>query len=148
MHIVNRTGRREHEVALLIVGLIAGGGGLLAAGKLTSPVLASLGSGWPTLFFACTFASSCLALVGIFVPLKGVKGLLIEASGLWLQSSAWLFYGLVVVAKLGTDGFIFGVTVCGFALAHIIRAVRIPKEAKAVATVAVAAGIVDPVEEA
>lgn len=144
---MNRSGRREHEVALLVVGLLAGGGGLAAQGEATSPVLASLGAPWATLFFGLTFTSSCIALAGIFLPWRGVKGLLIEGAGLWLQAAAWYGYGLVVLAALGIEGFVFALTVCGIATAHTVRAFRVRKEARAVATLAVAAGIVDPQEE-
>lgn len=144
---MNRTGRREHEVALLLVGLIAGGGGLLSGGATAPPVLASFGTVWVVVYFTATLTSSCIALSGIFLPWRGVKGLLIEAGGLWLQAACWVGYGLAVYAKLGNDGFMFALTVCGFSSAHIIRAVRIPKEARAVAVVAVATGIVDTQEE-
>lgn len=144
---MNKTGRREHEVALLLVGLLAGGGGLLSGGAVAPPTLASFGTVWITVFFTCTFLSSCIALAGIFLHWRGVKGLLIEAGGLWLQAAGWVGYGLVVYAKLGADGFLFALTVCGFSVAHIIRAIRIPKEARLVAVVAVATGIVDTQEE-
>jgi hypothetical protein len=147
VHIVNRTGRREHEVALLLVGLLAGSGGLFSRGAVAPPVLESFGTLWIIVFFTATFVSSCIALSGIFLPWRGVKGLLIEAGGLWLQAAGWVGYGLAVYAKLGSDGFLFALTVCGFSIAHIIRAIRIPKEAKAVAVVAVATGIVDTQEE-
>lgn len=128
-------------MAWLLIGLIAGAGGLVAAGDLTPPTLSKLGAPWSTVFFGWTFASSCIALAGIFFPWHGVKGLLIESAGLWLQSAAWIGYGLVVVALLGTDGAVFALVVCGMSIAHIVRAVRIPGEAKTVAAVAAQAGI-------
>lgn len=138
---MNRTGRREHAVAWLLIGLIAGAAGLIAAGGLTPPTLAKLGPAWSTLFFGWTLVSSCIALAGIFLPWQGVKGLLIESAGLWLQSAAWIGYGLVVFALLGSDGAIFALVVCGMSTAHIVRAVRIPREAKALAALAVKVGV-------
>jgi hypothetical protein len=143
---VNRTGRREHAVALLLVGLLSGLVGLVAQGDVTPPVLGSLGGAWSRVFFACTFLSSLIALAGIFLPWSGVKGLYVEAGGLLIQAAAWTGYGLVVFALLGGDGFVFSVVTCGFSIAHIIRAFRIRKEARTVAAIAVAAGIVDPEE--
>lgn len=138
---MNRNGRREHAVALLVVGLTAGAVGLAAGDTVTPPVLASLGQGWATLFFASTLVSSCITLAGIFGHWKGVKSLLIEAGGLWLQAAAWIGYGLAVFAKIGSEGLVFSLIVLGFSVAHIVRAVRIPKEAKRVATAAVAVGL-------
>lgn len=141
VHIVNRTGRREHAVAWLLIGLIAGAAGLIAAGGLTPPTLEKLGPFWANLFFGWTFISSSIALAGIFVPWHGVKGLLIESAGLWLQSAAWIGYGLVVYALQGSPGAIFAIVVCGMSIAHIVRAVRIPGEARALAALAVQAGV-------
>jgi hypothetical protein len=139
VHIVNRTGRREHAVAWLIIGLIAGAAGL--AGGVTPPTLALLGPLWANLFFGWTLLSSCIALAGIFLRWKGVKGLLIESAGLWLQAAGWIGYGLVVLALVGRGGAIFCLVVCGMSIAHIIRAVRIPAEARSVAALAVKVGI-------
>lgn len=140
---MNRTGRREHEVALLLVGFLSGLGGLLAGPDVTPPVLAAIGGIWPKVFFAGTFLSSCIALAGIFLPWSGVKSLYIEASGLWLQAAAWSGYGLVAFAILGSNGFIFMLVTCGFSLAHIVRAFRIRKEARTVAAIAVVAGLIE-----
>lgn len=141
VRIVNKNGRREHAVALLLVGLTAGAVGLAAGGRATPPVLESLGPGWANLVFGATLASSCITLIGIFGRWSGVKSLLIEASGLWLQAAAWTGYGLTVFAKLGGDGLIFSLVTVGFSIAHIVRAVRIPPEARNLATAAAAVGI-------
>jgi hypothetical protein len=148
--IVNRSGRREHEIAMLAVGLFGGAGGLLGElftdDGVTPPVLASLGPGWALVFFGATLVSSCIALSGIFLPWRRLMGLHIEASGLWLQSAAWIGYGLVVFAKLGTDGFLFTLLVCFLSIAHILRALRIPGEARVIAQAAIAVGLGDELE--
>ncbi len=141
MQIVNLTGRREHAVAWLLIGLLAGAGGLLAGGDITPPTLARLGPFWSNLFFAWTFLSSCIALAGIFIRWHGVKGLLIERAGWLLQAAAWIGYGLVVPALVGMDGAVFSLVVCGMSIAHPIRAFRLPADANHLATLAVQAHV-------
>jgi hypothetical protein len=147
VRIVNKNGRREHAIALLGAGLVVGAVGLIGGPRVTPPVLRSLGCMWPEgpmwahLFFAATLVSSLITLAGIFGRWSGVKSLLIEAGGWWLQAAAWLGYGLAVFAKLGADGVIFALVVVCFSVAHIVRAVRIPGEAKRLATAVVVAGL-------
>lgn len=144
---MNKNGRREHAVALLGAGLVVGAVGLIGGSRVTPPVLRSLGCiwengpSWASLFFGATLVSSLITLAGIFGRWSGVKSLLIEAGGWWLQAAAWLGYGLAVFAKLGAEGAVFTLVVVCFSIAHIVRAARIPAEARGLATAAVAVGL-------
>lgn len=142
---MNRSGRTDHEVCLLAVGLIVGAGGLiLVPGTRTMEAIGF----WGVLFFALTLASSCIALAGIFLPWRGVKGFYIEAGGLWFQAAAWSGYGLATIAVVGWESaFIFATTAIGLSVGHVLRARRIPGQAKQIAAAAALAASLEVQEE-
>lgn len=145
--LVNRAGRHPHEVALLAVCIIFGPVGLVAKDEVSGGALQALSDPLGYAFFGLMVVGAALGLAGLFLPFKGVKGPLVERSGLWMLSSVWYAYGLLALATSGLRALGFALVVIGFATANIYLAVKvIPEYIQAIAHAAAQANVLDELE--
>lgn len=141
---VNRGGRHPHEAALLVVCVLSGVAGLLAFERIASPTVRTLPVVVAYMWFATMAVGGLITLTGLFLPLSGIKGPLVERSGLLILAAIWYGYGLVVLASAGLQGLVFCLVVSGFATANMVRAlVGIPADIKAMVAAAALTHTVD-----
>lgn len=144
---MNRAGRHPHEVALLSVCLIFGPVGLIAKDEVSGTAIQSLPGVLGYLFFVLMTLGAGMGIAGLFLPFKGVKGPLVERTGLWLLSLVWYVYALLALAKSGLHALGFALVLAGFATANVYLAVkRIPEYIQAIALAAAKANVLDELE--
>jgi hypothetical protein len=145
--LVNRAGRHPHEVALLSVCLVFGPVGLIAKDKVSGTAIQSLPGVLGYLFFVLMTLGAGMGVAGLFLPFKGVKGPLVERTGLWLLSLVWYVYALLALATSGLRALGFALVLAGFATANVYLAVkRIPEYIQAIALAAAKANVLDELE--
>lgn len=145
--LVNRAGRHPHEVALLSVCLVFGPVGLAAKDKVSGAAIQSLPDALGYAFFALMLLGAAMGMAGLFLPFKGVKGPLVERTGLWLLTLVWYVYALLGLATTGLRALGFALVLVGFGTANIYLAVkRIPEYIQAIADAAAKANILDELE--
>lgn len=132
--LVNRAGRHPHEFFLLVVCFLFSPLGLIAKDTVSGTAILTLSDPLAYAFYSVMWIGATIALAGLFLPFKGVKGPLVERSGLLLLAAVWYGYGGLALATSGLKALGFAFVVLGFATANVYRAVvRIPEEIKAVA---------------
>lgn len=141
---VNRAGRHPHEVFLLAVCFLFSPLGLIAKDAVSGTAILSLSDPLAYAFYAVMWIGSAIALAGLFLPFRGVKGPLVERSGLLMLAAVWFGYGGMALATSGLKALGFAFVVLGFASANTFRAlVQIPTEIKAIAGAAAITNTLD-----
>ena len=145
---MNRSGRHPHEVALLFVCVLYGVVGLCAYDRVATTTVDRLGEPIGYAWFAAMTAGGLIALLGLFYPFGGIKGLLVEQGALLILAAIWFGYALAVVATSGVRGTGFFLVVAGFGTANVYRALKqIPAQAKLIAAAAAVTNRLDELED-
>jgi hypothetical protein len=141
---VNRMGRQPHETALVFACLLGGVAGMLAFEQVASRTVQALPVGMAYAWYALMAIGGAITLAGLFFPFKGIKGLLVERSGLYILAGIWYGFGLYLMVTAGLPGLIFFLVIGAFATANVIRCRKgIPDDIKLAVAVAALAHQVD-----
>jgi hypothetical protein len=140
-----RSGRHPHEVCLLGVCVLSGATGLINYSKVASSTVRALPEPWGMVFYATMLAGAVIALAGVLLP--GLKGPLIERSGLLILASLFTGYGIAVLAAAGARGLFFSAFVGGFAIANLVRYVQIGRELRRISAAATLTSSTDQLGE-
>jgi hypothetical protein len=131
-------------VFLLAVCFLFSPLGLIAKDTVSGTAIMSLSDPLAYAFYAVMWIGAATALAGLFLPFKGLKGPLVERSGLLLLAAVWFGYGGMALATSGLKALGFAFVVLGFAAANTYRALRqIPAEIKVIAAAAAVTNTLD-----
>lgn len=129
-----RSGRHPHEVCLLGVCLLSGVSGLVNYSTVSSGTVRQLPEPWGLVFYAVMLAGAVIALGGTLIP--GLKGPLVERSGLVILAGLFTAYGIAALATSGTRALFFAAFMVGFATANVVRSVQIGRELRRISAAA------------